>query len=228
MNALKQGYDYTSVKYIEIVVNFAKYEGNEQSAIIDELHFIETPTLTKNWEMGTLDTGWSNHSTDSITYTETYGSSSCARKFTFENSTELANDGSNKVYAVFSPEVDFGSENGVVAYNCTLSFDIKLSDEFFDNDFEYKHMFELNIVDSSWGNKTPWLDFLPSGAAGFIKENTDNGWIHFSKNLHDIQSLSELNTVGTIRLKFGFWGITPATQASAYLVIDNLSLTPNA
>ena len=227
MNALKPGYDYKNVKYLEIVVNFDKYHGNEQSAILDELHFIETPTLTSNWEMVSLDTGWCNNSTGSITYTETYGTSSCARKFTFENSTGVTADYSI-VYATFCPEMEFGSTNGVVAYNCTLSFDIKLSDEFFDNDCAYKHMFELNIVDSSWASKVPWLDFVPSGASGYKKENTDNGWFHFSKNMHEVESLAELNNLGTIRLKFGFFGITTATQGSAYVVIDNLSLVPNA
>ena len=224
----KEGYDFTDIKYLEIVVNFNKYSGNAQAAILDELHFIESPTLTSNWEMVTLDTGWSSGSTGSITYTETYGSSSCARKFTFENSTGLETDGSGLVYAVFCPEVDFGANNGVAAYNCTLSFDIKLSDEFFDNNHPYKHMFECNIVASNWGNKVPWFDFVPSGAAGFKKENTDNGWIHFSKDLHTLDELSVLDPSGTIRLKFGFWGITPTTQQTAYLVFDNLSLVPNA
>ena len=178
--------------------------------------------------MLTLDTGWSNGSTDSITYTETYGSSSTARKFTFENSTDLTDDGNNNVFAVFAPEVEFGNSNGIVAYNCTLSFDIKLSDEFFDNDCIYKHMFSLRIVDTNWAWKEPWYDFVHSGASGFKKENTDNGWFHFSKNLHDYEPLSGLNNLGTIRLKFGFFGITPSTQQTAYLVIDNLSLVPNS
>ena len=232
INALKPGYNYTSVKYLEIVVNFNKYSGNEQSAIIDELHFIEIPTLTSNLEMLTLDTGWAAGSTDSITYTETYGSSSAARKFTFENSTGINNDGSGQVYAVFSPEHEFGANNGIDAYNCTLSFDIKLSDEFFDSSHSTKHMFSCKIVDVDWhASSEPWLDFVPSGAAGFNKQNTDNGWIHFSKNLHDLtgkDSLSGLYSTGTIRLKFGFWGLTPTTQQTAYVVFDNLSLTPNA
>ena len=227
LNNVKTGYDFSDIKYLEIVVNFNKYEGNVQSLNLDELHFIETPTLTNNWEMLSLDTGWCNNSDASITYTETYGSSSCARKFTFENSTDVT-DGYNLVYAVFSPEVDLGTNNGVVAYNCTLSFDIKLSDEFFDNDCTYKHMFELKIVDTTWAAEVPWFDFVPSGASGYKKENTDNGWLHFSKNLHEVESLSNLNNLGTIRLKFGFFGITTETQDTAYLVIDNLSLVPNA
>ena len=229
MNALKPGYDYTQIKYLDIVVNFDKYKGNVQSAIVDELHFIEIPTLTSNWEMLFLDTGWSEGSTASITYTETYGSSSCARKFTFQDSTGLSDDPNNQVYAVFSPEVDFGAANGVAAYNSTLSFDIKLSDEFFDNASPYKHMFSVKIVDPGWAHSvTPWYDFFPSGAPGYGKDKTDNGWIHFTKDLHTDESLNVLDTSGTIRLKFGFFGITTATQTSAYLVIDNLSLVPNA
>ena len=224
----KEGYNFTDIKYLEIVVNFNKYSGSVQSAILDELHFIETATLTSNWEMCALDTGWCNNSTGSFTYTETYGSSSTARKFTFEESTGLADDGSGLVYAVFCPEIDFGADNGVAAYNCTMSFDIKLSDEFFNATHAYKHMFECNIVASGWGNKVPWFDFVTSGASGFKKENTDNGWIHFSKNLHEVDELSVLNTSGTIRLKFGFWGITPSNQDTAYLVFDNLSMTPNS
>ena len=228
ISCIKSGYNFNDIKYLEIIVNFDKYHGNVQSAIIDEFHFIETVTLTNNWEMLTLDTGWCNNSTGSITYTETYGSSSTARKFTFEDSTGVTDDGDGVVYAVFSPGADFGDNNGIEAYNCTLSFDIKLSDEFFDNDHQYKHMFQLNIVASGWGNKVPWLDFVPSGKSGYKKENTDNGWFHFSKNLHDIEDLSVLNPDGTIRLKFGFWGITPTTQQTAYIVFDNMTMTPNA
>ena len=229
INALKQGYDYTDVKYLEIVVNFEKYSGNEQSAILDELHFIEIPTLTSNWEMLPLDVDWSKGTASSITYTETYGTSSAARKFTFENSQNVVADGSGQVYVAFCPEIDFGPSNGINAYHCTLKFDIKLSDEFFDNDFVYKHMFELKIVDAGWEHgPAPWYDFVPSGAAGYKKENTDNGWFHFEKDLSQDSSLSVLNNTGTIRLRFAFWGLTPTTQLTANVVFDNLSLVPNA
>ena len=225
----KEGYDFSDIKYLEIVVNFDKYKGNIQSLNLDELHFIETPTLTSNWEMLSLDVGECKGSAASVTYTETYGTSSSARKFTFEDSINVASDGSNQVYACFCPEVDFGSSNGIDAKNCTLSFDIKLSDEFFDNNFIYRHMFELKIVDPGWiHGPAPWLDFVPSGAAGFNKESTDNGWIHFEKDLSQVSELSVLNNTGTIRLRFGFWGLTPTTQQTAYLVFDNLSLVANS
>ena len=236
MNSLKPGYDYTSVKYLEIVVNFNKYKGNNQTAIIDELHFIESPSLTSNWEMCYLDTGWCNGSTASITYTEVYGSSSAARKFTFQDSyggsksnpTSLDANGNEQVYATFSPEVDFGNPNSILAYNCTLQFDIKLSDEFFNSTQQYRHMFSCEIVDTDWQHVDPWFDFHIKGTAGFNKESTDNGWFHVSRDLSNFNYDATLNDKGTIRLKFGFWGITPATQQTAYLVIDNLALIPNS
>ena len=170
-----------------------------------------------------------NGSAAEMCYDDTYGPNSfTSRKITFANSKGLpaSAEPSNfkTVNASFNLRTSLG-ENEIDAKNCILSFDIKLSEEFYTSGHSVKHMFILNFEDSTWKDhdKKPWCDFYPSGAAGFTPENTDNGWIHVEIDL-STKGFDVLAT-GTNVITFGFFGITQTTRQTAYVIMDNIALT---
>ena len=164
-----------------------------------------------------------------ISYDETYGSiSTSSRKVTFENSEDLPNVVDDSNFATVNASFNLantssiGENNGINAKNCILSFDIKLSEEFFNSGHLYKHMFSLKIEDESWATKLTWISFV-NNVSDFTYENTDNGWIHFE---YDMSLNSELAGLGssTNVMTFGFFGITNTTRQTATVVFDNIKL----
>lgn len=221
---LKEGFNLTEIGLIRIVFNFEDRKGHEQNIYLDELHFVEEPTLQESIEMVEMDTGMCSGTTSSITYSDVYGSNSTsARKFTFENSDLTAAWGRPRV--TFSP--DHSGLSNIDLCNTTMRFDIKLSSEFFDNDNDEKHTFVLKMY-SGWDSSEQNLNvynFFPNGAAGFYPENTDNGWIHLEQNMN-ISIYQGFHSL--IRMEFQFFGLDDTTKTTAWVVIDNFTFTPNA
>ena len=182
----------------------------------------DVPTLTSNLEMLSIDSGYSNGTTASFTHVFTYGpTSNTARKLSFANSTIS----DSQVFCAFSPEAD--GLNAIDAKNGILSFDIMLSDEFFESENIYKHMFSLNLISSNWSANSEWINYDSRGASGFGPSYTDNGWYHVTVNISQVYSNNTLIANDLIRIRFGFFGLTDVTKTDAYVIIDNMSMTPN-
>ena len=168
-----------------------------------------------------------------ISYTELRGDkSTSSRKITFAKSEDLpdAVDDENNatVNASFNLAVtsSIGEDNDIDINNCTLSFDIKLTEEFFDSGHQYRHMFSFKVEDGEWETNFTWLSFVDDHA-NFTYAKTDNGWMHVTHNL----SLNpELATVGdsTYVITFGFFGITNTTRHTASVIFDNIALIANS
>ena len=169
-----------------------------------------------------------------VSFTELRGEhSTSSRKITFKNSEDLpdvvdpANNASVNASFNMANTSRIGVEecNAIDAKKCTLSFDIKLSQEFFDTTFPYKHMFSLKIEDEMWEVQYTWLSFVDN-PADFTYANTDNGWLHVS---HDLSTAVELAGLGdgTYVITFGFFGITNTTRETASVVFDNIALVDN-
>ena len=186
----------------------------------DSIGIDETPTLQNNLEMVEMDVGMCSGTTASITHTDTYGpNSTSARKFTFENSDLSAAWGRPRV--TFSP--DHSGLSNIDLCNTTMSFDIKLSQEFFDNDNAERYTFVLKMYATWDQTNINVYNFLPGGAA-VTPENTDNGWIHLEQNMN-ISIYSGFHSL--IRMEFQFFGLDDTTKTTAWVVIDNITFTPN-
>ena len=222
---LKDGFDLTQVGLIRLNFNLKNGLGHEQNIWLDELHFVEAPTLQESIEMVEMDAGMTT-STTSTTFSDVYGSTSTsARKFTFENSN-LANVSPSwgRPRVTFSP--DASGLSNIDLCNTTMSFDIKLSQEFFDSEDNQKHTFVLKMY-AGWESSQQNLNvynFFSNGAAGFYPENTDNGWIHLEQNMN-ISIYSGFHSL--IRMEFQFFGLDDTTKTTAWVVIDNITFTPN-
>ena len=196
----------------------------------------------KNIEMCHFEPGnWRGTGSKAVTsYTETYGEvSTSSRKVTFINSQDLpdaVDNGNNAtVNASFNLAVtsSIGADNGINCKNCTLLFDIKLSEEFFNTTHQYKHMFSLKIEDGNWHTHYTWISFV-NNAEDFTYANTDNGWLHVEYNLATNDEITGPNDEGFIAdentyvLTFGLFGITNTTRHTAYAVFDNIELKQNS
>ena len=217
---LKNGCSLSDVRFIRFNFNFDKNKGHNQSIWLDELHFVEAPTLQNNLEMVEMDTGMCKGTEASVTFSDVYGSS-CARKFTFANSDLSQADGRPRV--VLSP--DASGLSAIDVKNCTMSFDIKLSAEFFDNNNAEKHTFVLDLYGSDWNRNRNVFNFFSNGAAGFYPENTDNGWIHLEQDMSVVPAYNSMSNL--IRIEFQFFGLDDTTKTTAWVVIDNITFTPN-
>ena len=232
----------SSVSHLGIKVASSGYdaEGYEMHLLLDDVDLVagdhvyptEEPSRY-NIEMCNYEAGaWrGTGSAAEMCYDDTYGTNSfTSRKITFANSENLPATAEpsnyNTVNASFNLRTSLG-ENEIDAKNCVLSFDVKLSEEFYTSGHSVKHMFTLKIEDNGWANKSSWCDFYPTGAAGFSPENTDNGWIHVEIDLSTKSDYSSL-AVGTNVLTFGFFGITQTTRQTAYIIMDNIALTAKA
>ena len=224
---LKDGFDLTQVGLIRFNFNLKNGLGHEQNIWLDELHFVEAPTLQESIEMVEMDAGMTTATTSNVTYSDVYGSNSTsARKFTFED-TNLANVSPawGRPRVTFSP--DASGLSNIDLCNTTMSFDIKLSQEFFDSEDNQKHTFVLKMY-AGWESSQQNLNvynFFSNGAAGFYPENTDNGWIHLEQNMN-ISIYSGFHSL--IRMEFQFFGLDDTTKTTAWVVIDNITFTPNS
>ena len=54
-----------------------------------------------------------------------------------------------------------------------------------------------------------------------------DGWYHVTVNISQVYSNNTLIANDLIRIRFGFFGLTDATKTNAYVIIDNMSMTPN-
>ena len=192
-------------------------------SIDDSIGIDETPTLQNNLEMVEMDAGMTTATTTTITHTDVYGNNSTsARKFTFEE-TDLANVSPSwgRPRITFSPE--HSGLSNIDLCNTTMSIDIKLSSEFFDNDNPERYTFVL-IMYATWNQTNINVyNFLPGGAA-VTPEKTDNGWIHVEQDMN-ISIYAGFHSL--IRMEFQFFGLNDTTKATAWAVIDNITFTPN-
>ena len=164
-----------------------------------------------------------------ISYTELKGNNSTSsRKVTFANSEGLPDVVDNNNHSTVNASFNLantwsiGTENGIDAKNCILSFDIKLSEEFYNSGHQYRHMFSLKIEDETWVPQLTWISFV-NNASDFTYENTDNGWMHFEYDMSLNEELAALGNSVYV-MTFGFFGITNTTRESANIVFDNIKL----
>ena len=167
-----------------------------------------------------------------ISYTELCGeNSTSSRLITFKNSESLPDEVDDENFATVNASFNLantksiGVDNEIDAKACTLSFDIKLSEEFFNSNHQYRHMYTLKIEDEEWIPNYTWLPFVDN-PSDFTYDNTDDGWMHISYNLAEAVELTELGS-STYVITFGFFGITNTTRQTASIVFDNISLTNN-
>lgn len=167
-----------------------------------------------------------------ISYTEVYGDeSTSSRLITFKNSEDLPDEASTDNVATVNASFNLantksiGVDNEIDAKACTLSFDVKLSEEFFNSINQYKHMYSIKIEDEEWVPNYTWLPMVDD-PDDFTYANTDNGWMHVT---YDLSTASELVNLGssTYVITFGFFGITNTTKQTASIVFDNIALTSN-
>ena len=168
-----------------------------------------------------------------ISYTEVYGDeSTSSRLITFKNSEDLPDEASADNVATVNASFNLantksiGVDNEIDAKACTLSFDVKLSEEFFNSINQYKHMYSIKIEDEEWVPNYTWLPMVDD-PNDFTYANTDNGWMHISYNLANAVELTELGN-STYVITFGFFGITNTTRQTASIVFDNISLVTNS
>ena len=163
-----------------------------------------------------------------ISYTDTFGNSRTSRKITFKNSLDLPDevscDSDKTVNASFNLATtpNLGTTAGIDSKICIFSFDIKMSDEFYNSINNYKNLFVLKIEDDKWIPHSATLS-LTDNISTFNKDNTTNGWFHVEHNLYDVDDLGALG-LGTYVVTLGFFGIANNTRDSAYVILDNISL----
>lgn len=227
-DTLQAGKDLTDIKYIDISVNFNNNKGRTQDIFVDELRFVDEATKgmasAYNVENAKFDsTQWrANGGTAETIYNETKQSGS-ATKVTFQ---DYKGSLPGRTYASFNlaETAAIGTGNGISPVNSTISFDIKLSEEFFTSGHGSRHQFTLKLEDNTWANQEKYYDYSPSGQSGF-DGNTSRDWFHVSYNLSAKYTLAGSDIyVVTI----GFFGLNATTSQSAWVIIDNLSIVPNA
>ena len=232
----------SGVTFLALIVSTDGYgynpDGYEMHLLLDDMDVVagdyanvpETATRN-NIEMAKFDNSqWrGNGSTGTLTYTETRGATStCALKVTFENSVGLSTaeaitptDG-HMVKAGFDlAQSAITTNNNIDANNCILSFDIKMSMEFFNSNSSYKHMFSLTIEDETWHGFNSWLELTSPDSYSYA--NSDNGWLHIERDLSNYANFADCGD-HTYVMTFGFFGISTTTQQTAYVVFDNIAM----
>ena len=232
-----------SVTFLALVVSADGYgydpDGYEMHFLLDDMDvaagaYADIPEAASryNLEMCTYSPGqWRGEgSAAEVSFIDVYGSNSTSsRKITFANSNNLPATNTANSAATVNASFDLaqtagiGSANTINAKYCMLSFDVKLSDEFYVSGNNYRNKFYLKIEDNTWKNKVSTLN-LVDNLSDFTIVNTDNGWIHVEYNLFDVSEFETLGE-GTYAITFGFYGISNETRSSAYVILDNISLT---
>ena len=226
-NQIADGKDLTSIKKLVFNFNFDQNSGTERAMWLDELHFGEgayaNGSSAYNLEMGTYSGGqWrGNGSTATTIYNDTASASSkSALKVTFQDHNTSWSSLPGRVFASFdlAQTTGIGSSNTIDVKNSTLSFDIKLSQEFYDTNnsqFTFKH------EDSSWAGIEKWYAFT-----GYTSGNPQT-WLHVSVDL-SAKYGSETRNANTYAITFGFFGMTTETIQSAWVIFDNVSIVANS
>lgn len=218
------GKDLTSVSKLKFIFDFNTAPGGPgkvREFWFDELHINEAATQNGasayNLEMCNYmsDQYWGYGSEAETTYVDTNNSYS-ARKITFKNNTAYM---PGKIYVCFNLNTTgFGVTNGIDAKNSVLTFDLKLSQEFYDSN---NSNWACRVYD---GRSNPayiekdWL-VLPNYATG-----NPNKWLNVNVDLSTISAFADL-AENTTALTLEFRTINSTTKDTAYLVIDNLALT---
>lgn len=226
-NQIADGKDLTAIKKLVFNFNFDQNSGTERAMWLDELHFGEgayaNGSSAYNLEMGTYSGGqWrGNGSTATTIYNDTaISSSNSALKVTFQNHDTSWSSLPGRVFASFdlAQTTGIGSSNTIDVKNSTLSFDIKLSQEFYDTNnsqFTFKH------EDSSWAGIEKWYAFN-----GYTSGNPQT-WLHVSIDL-SAKYGSETRNANTYAITFGFFGMTTETIQTAWVIFDNVSIVANS
>ena len=226
-NQIADGKDLTSINKLVFNFNFDQNSGTERAMWLDELHFGEgayaNGSSAYNLEMGTYSGGqWrGNGSTATTIYNDTASASSnSALKVTFQDHNTSWSSLPGRVFASFdlAQTTGIGTSNTIDVKNSTLSFDIKLSQEFYDTNnsqFTFKH------EDSSWSGLEKWYSF-----DGYAAGNPQT-WLHVSIDL-SAKYGSATRNADTYAITFGFYGMTTETIQSAWVIFDNVSIVANS
>ena len=235
----------SGVTFLALIVSADGYaydaNGYEMHFLVDDLDVVAgeevgvTETASRNnLEMCQFSNGqWRGEgSAAKVSYSDTYGAASTSsRKITFEESWNLPETKDTSSTATVKASFDLAqtasitTNNDIDAKNCTLSFDIKLSQEFFESDNGSRCKFTFKIEDQNWRGYVAWLN-LVDAVADYDYSKTDNGWIHVER---DLSTVSEFTSAGdkTYAITFGFFGISNETRTTAYVVLDNVALIAN-
>ena len=192
-----------------------------------------------NLEMCSYESGaWrGTGSKASICYGEgnVYGNTSTsARKITFVESEDLVetmtSSDTHTVNASFNlaQTASIGHPNEINPKSSTLSFDIKLSQEFFDSNNQYLNQFTFKVEDENWHGEKVWIPMANSVSDLISYANTHDGWVHVSYDLS--QKPTFVNNLGdqTFVITFGFFGISNATRTTASVILDNIAMVANS
>ena len=196
---------------------------SERHVYIDQVRVLiqETPSRN-NIEMcdyvraSTSQTAAAANSFDVV-----HGSSSASKKLTFTDTTGLtaSETGTYRVFAEFDIAASLGNDNGIDVKNCTLSFDIKFSDEIANSPDGNKSRVTIDFKDATGASSSSW--FQMNGITDY-----GDGWFRYYRNLNGTGAISALSgNVGTIKL--GFNGVYTGNQATAHIYVDNIALTAN-
>lgn len=203
---------------------YGVYGGNQAEAviIIDNLALIpnETPTRNNLEMCPNIDTNASQTAIGTPVFDDVAGGTSTAsKKLTYAHAAGFSGNasGTYRAFATFDVASALGASNGIDAKNCTLSFDIKFSSEIVESPDANTKFITLDITDSDGVTKS-----VGASASGIVI-TMSSGWIHVSKDLSTISAFSTLNG-NTAKLRFGFYGVYTGNQATACVMLDNVSL----
>ena len=239
-------YGRSRVTFLALIVSADGYgynsEGYQMHFLLDDMDVAAGEEIGEmevasryNLEMCQYSDGqWRGEgSAAKVSYSELRGlSSTSSRKITFKNSNGLPASknplSQTKVYASFdlAQTASIGTNNDIDIKSCTLSFDVKFSQEFFESENNYRNKFYLKHEDSSWASRTDELNIV-ANASDFTYENSDEGWFHVECNLEGNTKFSGANAK-TYAITLGFFGISNETRTTAYIVLDNIALTANS
>ena len=215
----KSGTDIAKFKFSQ---NFGSV-AVERRVYIDQIRILVPETATRsNIEMcNYVRATTSATAAGSTVFDTVHGSSTSAKKLTFADTTGLTNTetGTYRVFATFDIAASLGSDNGIDVKSCTLSFDIKFSDEIANSPDGNKSRVTIDFTDSTGKASSSW--FQMNGITSY-----GDGWYRYYRNLNGTGAISALSeNVGTIKL--GFNGVYTGNQATAHIYLDNIALTAN-
>ena len=223
---------------LTVIVNASKGNATAKRTRHVRVSYNPEDVTRYNLEMCNFEGGeWrGTGSAAEMSYTDTFGSNSkTSRKITFKNSldqdykelpenTEANNTQTVNASFNLATTPGLGTDLELDAKKCILSFDIKMSDEFFNSTNLKKNCYSLKIEDNSWAFcKAEYLN-ITENPGNFSKENTNNGWFHVVQNLYETSDFDSLGN-GTFVMTFGFYGISKSTRETAYVILDNIALT---
>lgn len=215
----KSGTDIAKIKFSQ---NFGTV-ATERRVYIDQIRVLvpETPSRSNIEMCNYVRASTSQTAAGSTVFDTVHGTSTASKKLTFADTTGLTSTatGTYRVFATFDIAASLGSNNGIDVKNCTLSFDIKFSDEIANSPDGNKSRVTIDFTDSTGKASSSW--FQMNGITSY-----GDGWYRYYRNLNGTGAISALSgNVGTIKL--GFNGVYTGNQATAHIYLDNIALTAN-